>query len=100
MPDGKRSQLCSKKLFEPKFVNCLEVLGITKEPDHYDSNISATTSNLKLVSDSGYQNFIRVKNQDALDPSKMVLFTTHELFKNIPALYKRDLLCEYSLSTL
>ena len=49
MPDGKRSQLCSKKLFEPKFVNCLEVLGITKEPDHYDSNISATTSNLKLV---------------------------------------------------
>jgi hypothetical protein len=99
MPNRKRSEACAELLRKGEFVNCLQVLGIEKEPEHYDTNISNTTINLQVTSPEVSQTFIRVKTQDPLDSSKMVFFTTHGQFKEIPAGYKRDFYCEYSLST-
>ena len=90
----KRTETCEKKKLETNFVSAFDVVKTAgNEPetkDDYDFVVKAESSHVKVKMGEHWFYFTRVNTVDHVNPSRNIFFT-NDLFKHVPALFKRDL---------
>lgn len=94
MQGVKRTEFCEKKKLETSFVSAFDVVKTAgNEPetkDDYDFVVKAESSHVRVKMGEHWFYFTRVNTVDHVNPSRNIFFI-NDLFKHVPALFKRDL---------